>query len=431
MPRTKKHLGPSCLREMLSERFSSVTDTRQEIKTDHVIHDVLMSGFAMMFFQDPSLLQFQQRMEDEAHMNNLTTLFQIQSIPKDTRMREVVDDVNPEQLALLFDDFFRPLQRGKHLEQYRVLDGRYIVALDGSQYFTSEKVSCPGCLFKEGKKGAIRHFHQIVQAALMHPDKRQVIPLAPEEVKNTDGKEKQDCEINAGKRLLTKIRKSHPKLPLIIVGDSLYSKQPAIEEMTALDMRYILTAKPDDHKKLMEWVNEQRILEETSRMEAKDAKGRIHIYEWINEVPLNDNKKTVMVNYFEYWIKENGKTAYHNSWVTDLPVDRNIKELVKIGRCRWKIENETFNTLKNQGYHIEHNYGHGKNHLSFNFFLLNLLAFFMHQIFELTYLPYQQLRKKFGSKRNLWDHLRACLYIVVFPDLNTYFEGLLNPRRFT
>lgn len=102
----------------------------------------------------------------------------------------------------------------------------------------------------------------------MHPDKRQVIPLAPEEVKNTDGKEKQDCEINAGKRLLAKIRKSHPKLPLIIVGDSLYSKQPAIEEMTALDMRYVLTAKPDDHKKLMEWVNEQRILKETSRMEA-------------------------------------------------------------------------------------------------------------------------------------------------------------------
>jgi hypothetical protein len=417
---------------MLSKRFSSVTDTRQVIKTDHVMHDVLMSGFAMMFFQDPSLLQFQQRMEDEAHMNNLTTLFQVQSIPGDTRMREVIDDVNPEELAPLFDDFFRPLQRGKHLEQYRVLGDRYIVALDGSQYFASEKVSCSGCLFKEGKKGAIRYFHQIVQAAIMHPDMRQVIPLAPEEVKNTDGKEKQDCEINAGKRLLAKIRKSHPKLSLIIVGDSLYSKQPTIEAIRSLHMNCVLTAKPDDHKKLMEWVNEQRILKETSRMEAKDAKGRTHIYEWINEVPLNDNKKTVMVNYFEYRIMDREKIVYHNSWVTDLPLDgNNIKELVKIGRCRWKIENETFNTLKNQGYHIEHNYGHGKRHLSFNFFLLNLLAFFMHQVFELTYLPYQQLRKKFGSKRNLWDHLRACLYIVVFPDLNTYFEGLLNPRRFT
>jgi len=189
-------------------------------------------------------------------MNNLTTLFQVQSIPGDTRMREVVDDVNPEELAPLFDDFFRPLQRGKHLERYRVLGDRYIVTLDGSQYFTSEKISCSGCLFKEGKKGTVRYSHQIVQAAIMHPDMRQVIPLAPEEVKNTDGKEKQDCEINAGKRLLAKIRKSHPELSLIIVGDSLYSKQPTIETIRSLRMNYVLTAKPDDHKKLMEWVNE-------------------------------------------------------------------------------------------------------------------------------------------------------------------------------
>jgi hypothetical protein len=431
MPHTKKHLGPSCLREMLSRRLSSVTDTRQKSKTDHMMHDVLMSGFAMMFFQDPSLLQFQQRMEDEAHMNNLTTLFQIQSIPGDTRMREVIDQVDPEELKPLFDDFFHPLQRGKHLEQYRVLGDRYVVALDGSQYFTSEKVSCSGCLFKEGRKGAIRYFHQIVQAAIMNPDMKQVIPLAPEEVKNTDGKEKQDCEINAGKRLLAKIRKSHPKLPLIVVGDSLYSKQPTIEAIRAFHMDYVLVAKPDDHRKLMEWVGEMRMLEEVKRLTVKE-KNRIHIYEWIHEVPLNDNKETVTVNYFAYWIKENGKITYHNSWVTGLPIEgSNIKELVKIGRCRWKIENETFNTLKNQGYHIEHNYGHGKNHLSFNFFLLNLLAFFMHQIFELTYLPYQQLRKKFGSKRNLWDHLRACLYILIFPDIDAYFERMLDPRRFT
>ena len=118
--------------------------------------------------------------------------------------------------------------------------------------------------------------------------------------------------------------------------------------------------------------------------------------------------------------------------MTDLPVDEgNVKELVRVGRCRWKIENEVFNTLKDQGYHIEHNYGHGSMHLSFNFFLLNLLAFFMHQIFELTYIVYQQLRKKLGSKRNLWDHMRACLYILIFPDIDNYFERMLDPRRFT
>src|SRR5208283_4494869 len=206
---------------------------------------------------------------------------------------------------------FRPLQRGKHLEQYQVL-GRYIAAIDGSQYFTSENISCPGCLIKEGKKGSIRYSHQIVQAALMNPHMRQVIPLAPEEVRNTDGKEKQDCEINAGKRLLARIRKSHPKLPFIIVADGLYSKQPTIEEAVALHMDYVLVAKPDDHEVLMEWVNEQRVLKEVARWEVKD-KDRTHIYEWINGMPLNGNKKTVTVNFFEYWIEDGGKITYHSS----------------------------------------------------------------------------------------------------------------------
>jgi hypothetical protein len=395
------------------------------------MHDVCMSGFAMMFFQDPSLLQFQRRMEDEAHANNLKTLFHVDSIPKDTCMSEVLDGVNPEELSPLFKDFFRPLQRGKHLEQYRVLDGRYIVGIDGSQYFSSEKISCPGCLVKEEKKGRVRYSHQIVQPAIMKPGMRQVIPLAPEEVRNMDGTQKQDCETNAAKRLLGRIRKSYPTLSFIVVADSLYSKQPTIEKIAGLGMNYVLVAKPEDHKKLMEWVSEMRVLKEVKRRVIKD-KEHTRIYEWVNDVPLNDNKNTVMVDYLEYRIEKDGEITYHNSWVTDIALnDGVVAQVAEIGKCRWRIENETFNTLKNQGYHVEHNYGHGKNHLSFNFFLLNLLAFFMHQIFELTSVVYQELRRKFGSKKNLWDHLRTALYLIIFPDIDTFLERMLHPRRFT
>ena len=304
---------------MLSERFRLIPDGRQEAKTSHSMHDVCMSAFAMMFFQDPSLLQFQRRMEEEAHGNNLKTLFHVESIPKDTRMKDALDEVDPESVMFLFDDFFRPLQRGKHLEQYEVLGGRYIVAVDGSQYFSPEKISCPGCLIREAKKGKVRYSHQIVQAAIMNPDMRQVVPLAPEEVKNVDGKEKQDCETNAGKRLLKRMRKSHPKLSLIVVADSLYSKQPTIEELTALRMSYVLVAKPEDHKTLAEWVEEMKALKETNRLVVKDG-AHVHVYEWINDVPLNDNKKTVMANYIEYWMEKGGETTYHNSWVSDIVV---------------------------------------------------------------------------------------------------------------
>jgi CRISPR type III-B/RAMP module RAMP protein Cmr1 len=205
---TKKHLGFTGLRKVLSKRFSRIPDHRSE--ADYRMHDVLMGGLAMMYFQDPSLLQFEKRSQCSKIGNNLKTMFGLESIMSDTQMREVMDEVDPDEIQGAFRDFFRLLQRGKHLEEYRVLNNYYLCVLDGSEYFGSEKVHCASCLTQEIKKKRTRYSHQIVQAAVVHPKKSQVIPLAPEEVKNTDGKEKQDCETNAGKRLLEKIRKAHP-----------------------------------------------------------------------------------------------------------------------------------------------------------------------------------------------------------------------------
>lgn len=417
----KKHLSFSGLRDVLSEKARTFPDNRQTGKVDHSVHDVVMCAFSMMYFQDPSLLQFQKRMEEAKQTSNMKTLFQVQSIPRDTQIREVLDEVNPPSLEEVFSDYFMRLQRGKHLEPYRVLGKYYLAVIDGSEYFSSGEIHCNGCLKRKN-----RFLHQIVQAAIVHPDKRHVIPLAPEEVRNTDGTEKQDCEVNAGKRLVAKIRKTHPRLPLIIAGDGLYSKQPFILKVLSENMHYVLTAKESDHGVLMEYVNGV-----VSRMERKDQKDRLHIYEWVNDVPLNGNDDAYSVNYFAYSLYDKGKRTYYNSWVTDIPVEKNVvEELVRIGRSRWKIENEVFNTVKNHGYHIEHNYGHGKNHLSFNFFLLNMLAFFMHQIFELTDTLYQALRQKLGSKKNLWDHLRISIRILIFPDWETLLRRILTPSAF-
>jgi len=414
---------------MVSDRLIAINDTREKGKTEHCLHDVAMSGLAMMFFQDPSLLQFQKRMEEVKQTSNLKSLFSVSSVPKDTCMREVLDEIDPDHIKPAFTDFFFELQRGKYIEQYRVLKDSYIVSVDGSGYFSSSTIHCPGCLRKKGKETLFEH--HIVQAALMHPEKRQVIPLSPEEVTNTDGQDKQDCEINAGKRLIGKIRKDHPKFHIIIVADSLYSKQPFIEDLGCEHMRFVLVAKEEDHKVLMEYVKGARVLDEVSSLTVQDPKGRLHRYEWVEAVPLNGNDDAPFVNYLEYSLIVNGKRTYHNAWVTDIPLDEtNIAELVRIGRCRWKIENEVFNTLKNQGYHIEHSYGHGEKHLSFNFFLLNLLAFFMHQIFELTDKLYQACRQKLGSKRNLWDHLRVSMRMLIFPDWETLLARVHTPSDF-
>lgn len=414
---------------MVSGRLTAVKDTRQKEKTQHCLHDVAMSGLAMMFFQDPSLLQFQKRMEEVKQTSNLKSLFNVSSVPKDTCMREVLDEIDPHQIRPIFSDFFFELQRGKHLEQYRVLKDSYIVSIDGSGYFSSHTIQCPGCLRRKGKEPLFEH--HIVQAALMHPDRRQVIPLSPEEVINTDGQDKQDCEINAGKRLIRKIREDHPKLRIIIVADGLYSKQPMVKDLGREHMHFVLAAKEEDHKVLMEYIQGARILGEVLSLTVQDPKGRVHRYEWVEAVPLNGTDDAPSVNYLEYSLFVGEKRTYHNAWVTDVPLNEaNVAELVRIGRCRWKIENEVFNTLKNQGYHIEHNYGHGEKHLSFNFFLLNLLAFFMHQIFELTDKLYQACRQKLGSKRNLWDHLRVSMRMLIFPDWETLLVRVHTPSDF-
>lgn len=431
----KKHLGFGSLRNFLSSEFNHLPDNRQQVKIDYSIHDVIMSGFACMYFQDPSLLQFQERLQDAKQRNNLQTLFNVKNIPESTQMRDITDEVSSELFRPVINEYFYRLQRGKHLQQYQLFDGLYICSIDGTQYFHSQSINCPNCLITNHKNGTTSYSHKLLQAAIMHPDLRQVIPLMPEEIINSDGTIKQDCEVNAAKRLIPKIRKDHPQLGLIIVGDDLFSRQPMIKEVLQKHMHYIFIAKPRTHTYLFDWVNAFD-KEDINQLRIVDEKGRIHVYQWVNNVPLNGKEDSINTNFFQYQILSkdkhgNEKVNYKNSWITDLEITKdNVKTLVKGGRCRWKVENECFNTLKNQGYYIEHNYGHGKKNLCFNFFLLTLLAFFFHQIFELTDRLYKDCRKKFGSKAHMWETLRAYIKILVFETWQHLLDFALTPTKY-
>jgi len=424
----KKHLGFNGLVKNLSEKMKGIEDTRQAGKVAYSAHDCAMSAFAMMFFQDPSILEFQTRLQETLNINNLKTMFHVSGVPKATQFRDVVDILPSHDLENVFSDFFRPLQRGKQLELFRFLDGKYLVSIDGTEYFSSNSISCPCCLTKNLKTGVTIWQHQAVCGAIVHPDNRQVLPLAPEPVRNTDGKSKQDCETNAGKRLIEKIRKAHPKLDIIIVGDSLYSKQPFVDLLVEKNMSFILMAKTKDHKVLFEWVDEFKQLGETGRLEVRDFDGRLYKYEWMNNVPLNGTKDAGEVNYFECTVTRGEKRIFFGTWVTDIPVDAdNVRNLVRGGRARWKIENENFNTLKNQGYHAEHNFGHGEKNAAYNFFLFILLAFFVHQILELADPLWQECRGKFSARREFWNQLRCLIRFLVFESWAHLLEFVRDP----
>jgi hypothetical protein len=403
VPQGRKHLSADALLELLRRRFEKIPDHRGR-KCPISLADALMSAFAMFFLKDPSLLAFEERRNDE----NLRNLFRIAHVPSDTQMREILDSVEPRQLRPLFDAVFRQLQRGKALEPFVFHQGCYLLSLDGTGYFSSSSIHCDSCLEKVNKQtGEITYQHQMLAAVLMHPDCREVVPLAPEPIEKQDGSEKNDCERNAAKRLLRQIRREHPHLKLIVVEDGLASNAPHIRELQNQNMRFILGAKPGDHPFLFDQVLAAFEADRVTSICWTEGEVLCEI-SFLNGVPLNESNQDLLVNWLQYG--EYGPNGEERkwTWVTDLEISRqNARRLVKGGRCRWKIENETFNTLKNQGYHFEHNYGHGEKNLSVVFAMLMMLAFLVDQVQQLCCPLFQAVWKKEGSKRALWESLRS------------------------
>jgi hypothetical protein len=349
-------------------------------------------------------------------------------------MREITDGVASDYLRPMFKDLYLRLQRGKHLEQYQIFPKTYYFPIDGSEFYSSKEIFCEQCLTKEHKKdGCKTYSHQVLQGGIMHPDCSEIIPFMPEQIVNGDGASKQDCEMNAAKRLIMKLEQEFPLLGLLIGGDALFSKQPIIEDVLKAGMHYLFAAKPADHKYMMEWLAAYNGL---YQINFRDKKGREHYYEWMNDVPLNGQKKSIKVNFLRCTItgknkKGEDKILFRNSWVTDwLISEETIKTLVNAGRCRWKNENECFNVMKNHGYCMEHNYGHGDKNLAFNFYLLTLLAFSFHQIFELTDFRYEACRKKLGSKKHLWETIRSYIKIIIFESWEKLLEFVLTPTGY-
>ena len=390
--------------------------------------DCLMSGLAIFGLKYASLLQFDRDARHKALIrSNLKSLYGIARAPSDTALRERLDEVDPGVLRRAFKRVFAALQRGKGLEGFTCLGGHYLLSVDGTGYFSSSKVHCDRCCEKRHRDGRTTYYHQLLGAVLVHPEQREVFPLAPEPILKGDGARKNDCERNAAKRLLADVRREHPHLKLIVVEDALASNGPHIELLKQLDMRFILGAKPGDHAHLFQWVE---TTPGTEVVEMTDADGVRHRFRYLNGAPLNDANFELEVNFLEYWeFKPNGKER-HFSWVTDLPVDEsNVMDLMRAGRARWRIENETFNTLKNQGYNFEHNFGHGENRLSTVFAYLMMLAFLIDQIQQRCCRLFCAAQAKAERPRYFWEQLRALFLQWVLPDWDTLYRSLAFGHR--
>jgi hypothetical protein len=419
-PKTRKHLSADALFGLLRTGFATIADHRPG-NPDISLVDTLMSAFAMFSLKSPSLLAFDR----ERTEGNLQRVYGMERVPCDTSMREILDPVAPESLRPLSKRVFGALQRGKVLEDRVFVEDHYLVALDGTGYFSSQQMHCASCLETHHRNGTVTYRHQMLGAALIHPDKREVIPLMPEPMIKQDGTNKNDCERSAAKRFIAQLRQDHPHLKVIVTEDSLSSNAPHIEVLQDHQRHYLLGVKEGDHPALYAHVAAAERAGRVIYYDRDDTKtGLRPRFRLVSDVPLNEAHADLHVNFLECWEWDHDQVQ-HFSWVTDLRVTKGtVYQLMRGGRARWRIENETFNTLKNQGYHFEHNFGHGYQHLSVVFARLMMLAFLVDQVQQLCCPLFQAVWAHLGSKRRLWERMRALFSDYALDSMRQLCEAL-------
>ena len=428
-------LTASGLNKIIRKRFDEIPDSRRDGSIHFTLGDTMMAALAMFQFKSPSLLQFDKdtrNTEDATLIGNLRRLFWISEVPCDTQMRAILDDVSPGLLRRAFRSVHSAIQRGRMLEDFKVFGDKLVVSIDGTGLFSSTAIHCPQCGVKKRKSGKDEYYHQLLAAVIVSPHHKTVLPIDFEPIIRSDGETKDCCERNAAKRLIPSIASQYAKRHLIIVEDALAANGPHVKLLREHAMDFVIGAKPKGSASLFAAFDERRQTQgDVVEFEQTDTQGVIRGCRFGNDLPINASHVDVRVNLIEFWEVSAKGVKREWSWITSLAITRdNALEIAAIGRSRWGIENQCFNTLKNQGYHLEHNYGHGKKFLSSTLAGIMLLAFLSDQVQEHACPLFKAARAKTRIKINLWARMQTYLTDVEVPDWETLWRLIakLGPK---
>lgn len=409
--------------EELRKTIATFPDCRTGKNTSYTMENVGLGAFSVFFTQEPSFLSYQRAMQQLRNRNNAASLFGITDIPTDPQIRTLLDPVGPEYLYPLFDRYLDILKTHGLLDKFRVGNGDLLVALDGTWSVSSTAVHCRQCSTAT-HNGVTTCYHSMITPVIVAPGESHVIPLSPEYISPQDGKDKQDCENTAAKRWIAACGKRYAPLKLTILGDDLYSRQPIISALLEAGLHYILVCKQESHAWLYDWINALDKGGDLSSIVIRRWNGKNHeidTYRYANSVPLKDNSSALKMGWCELVTvrEEDGEQLYHNAFVSDRVITgETVIDTVKWGRTRWKVENESNNTLKTKGYHLEHNYGHGRKYLANLLSTFTLLAFLFHTILELSHELYRKLRSMLPSRITFFNDLRALTRYWYFPSFD-------------
>lgn len=422
--------------ENLRDIAKTFKDKRTGSNTQYTMEDIVLSAFSVFYLQCPSFLSHQQSMESEQGNNNARTLFEINKIPTDNQIRTLLDEEQPATLFPVFNQIFSSLQATGFIENFRGTLHDLLIAFDGVEHHHSQNVHCNQCKIRKHKNGKVDYSHSMVTAVLVKPESPHVIDLPCEFIVPQDGHDKQDCELAAAKRWLDCHAERYQSYGVTLLGDDLYSHQPFCEAVIDAKFNFIFTCKPESHKTLYEFVEGLKRTDLIEKHEVTRWTGKQHeidTYYYVNQVPLRDGKDTLAVNWCELiTTTRDGKKLYHNAFITRHKIDSNtVAAIVEDGRARWKTENENNNTLKNHGYHLEHNFGHGTKNLCNMLATLNLLAFLCHTVLEITSRSYQKIRKKLGARKKFFEHLRTLIHYILFSSWDNLMHFMMQKLNIT
>ena len=391
--------------------------------------DIGLSALSLFFMQSESFLAYQRELEAGRKTSNCRSLFGMTAIPTDNHIRSMLDPVHPSHLQPAFDQALGVLRQHGGLTPFQRLGGRVLIALDGTEYFCSQKLGCPQCLTRRRANGQVESYHAMLAATLVAPGHAMTLPLMPEFIAPQDGTEKQDCERNAARRWLAAHGGRVKALRPVYLGDDLFACQPIAEAITAAGGDFLLTAKPASHKALYDFMQGAEF-DEHAVTQRTNGKRLTYRFRWFEGAPLRDAHDAVLVNWVGVTITDaKGHVTYDNAFVTSLPVTRDtVAEIVACARARWKIENESFNVLKSNGYHLEHNFGHGKHNLAMMFAAMNLLAFALHTVCDCLEQLWINARTAKRARTRFFEHIRTITAYLVFPDWTTLMQTLIDSK---
>lgn len=391
------------------------------------MEDAALSAFSVFFTQTPSFLAYQRTMEGSKGKSNAQSLFGIHRIPSDNQIRKLLDSVKPEEVFPVFEEIFKVLEQQGQLESFRSFADTLLIALDGTEYFSSTQIHCPHCSTRILKSEKIHYFHSVVTPVIVAPGQAHVIPLMPEFVLPQDGHGKQDCENAAAKRWLSQQGKRYSKLNVTILGDDLYCHQPYCQQLLAQNFNFILVCRPESHTTLYEHLEGIELPTLTSTRWTGKVE-ETYTYRYLNGVPLKDGEDALLVNWCEITIRRpDGKVLYQNSFATNHEITHDtVTEIVQCGRSRWKVENENNNTLKTKGYNLEHNFGHGQQYLASLLATLNILSLLFHTLLERLDEKYRLLRSHLPTRKTFFDDLRALTRYLYFDNWEHLLTFMLD-----